>query len=103
MCQVFWTVGDVLGAPPSRGGGGDFIADAATLPPLPHSPAVRPAPGVYVRGIWVRAPKLDGWVMSFFGQRLEVSGRDRSYSFLFLHRRLSDLRKRPEIEESRIK
>ena len=76
MSQVFWTVGQVLGAPPSAKGGGDFIADAAAMPPLPHA-ALRPSPGVYVRGIWVRAPKLDGCVMSFFGQRLDVSGRDR--------------------------
>lgn len=39
--------------------------------------AVRPMAGVYVRGIWVRKPPIEGALMSYLG-RLDVSGRDRN-------------------------
>ncbi|KAL1528737.1 hypothetical protein AB1Y20_010070 [Prymnesium parvum] len=35
------------------------------------------APGVYVRGIWVKPPPVEGAVLSFWGE-LEVSGRERN-------------------------
>jgi hypothetical protein len=89
--QVFWNVDEAAvlsmragGGGSGRGrrkGGGDFICDAAALPPLPGLASVhgaKPAAGVFVRGIWVRAPKITGTVMSFFGDRLDVSGRDRN-------------------------
>lgn len=40
--------------------------------------SIRPDAGIYVRGIWVRSPKITGTFMSFFGNRLNVSGRDRN-------------------------
>ncbi|KOO27986.1 hypothetical protein Ctob_001464 [Chrysochromulina tobinii] len=36
-----------------------------------------PQPGIYIRGIWVRKPQLEGSVMSFLGS-MNVSGRDRN-------------------------
>jgi len=90
--QVFWSV------PRSQTlciGRGDFLACAKELPPVlpaatlggtgggscgsssrPSAPR-RPQPGIYIRGIWVRKPTLEGSVMSFLG-RMNVSGRDRN-------------------------
>ena len=61
---------------------GDLLAEASRQPscldvPAGQSPGPGPAPGVYIRGIWVRKPFLDGALMAFFG-RLNVSGRDRN-------------------------
>ena len=61
--------------------GGSFLADAASQPAVPGtgSPGARPEPGLYVRGIWVRKPLIDGALMCFDGKaRLDVTGRDRN-------------------------
>ena len=86
--QVFWPPLHRDGCLTTRSG--EFLAPAASQPPLTMgiplgSAAVggrgaqqpRPEPGVYVRGIWVRKPPLDGALMAFLG-KLNVSGRDRN-------------------------
>ena len=40
-------------------------------------PAARPVAGVYVRGIWVRKPLIEGAIMAFWS-KLNVSSRDRN-------------------------
>jgi len=72
----------------SRRGGGDFIGLASSQPPLvvsgrcssisSTSSSLRPCCGVYVRGIYVRPTKIKDTIMCFFGNRLEVTGRDRN-------------------------
>ena len=90
--QVFWNVPRLQTLCIARG---DFLACAKDLPPVlpaatlggtgggscgsssrPSAPR-RPQPGIYIRGIWVRKPTLEGSVMSFLG-RMNVSGRDRN-------------------------
>lgn len=64
---------------------GELFCQASQLPPLvlaaplPPTPPVHrtPEPGVYIRGIWVRKPPIEGGVLAFWGG-LEVSGRDRN-------------------------
>jgi hypothetical protein len=84
--QVFWSVdesnGSVLSVPgTARGGGGDFLCDARELSPIPGPEGERrilPCPGVYVRGIWVRTPKIVDCIMSYTGSALDVNSRDRN-------------------------
>lgn len=86
--QVFWSLdpGSLLST--KRG---DFLADAASQPSVLPSATLggslhtkgrscaarKPWAGVYIRGIWVRKPPIEGTLMSFLG-KLNVSGRDRN-------------------------
>jgi len=77
---VFWEVNDdaILH---TTGNGGDFIACAQDLPSLFQGTLggdLKPESGIYVRGIWVRKPKIANTVSCFFGSRLQVNGRDRN-------------------------
>ena len=57
---------------------GDLLAEAARQPScLDVAGSPGPEPGVYIRGIWVRKPFIEGALMAFFG-KLNVSGRDRN-------------------------
>ena len=61
--------------------GGDFLGAGSSQPAIfcgVLGPKIRPESGVYVKGIWVRKPKIAGALMCFFGRRLEVIGRDRN-------------------------
>mmetsp|Transcript_24710 Transcript_24710/g.37307 ORF Transcript_24710/g.37307 Transcript_24710/m.37307 type:complete len:956 (+) Transcript_24710:69-2936(+) len=61
--------------------GGDCLAPVAAQPPLFRGmlgTKLRPASGIYVRGIWVRPSKIKDTILSFHGHRLEVTGRDRN-------------------------
>ena len=58
--------------------GGSLLADARAQPPVAGA-GKPPEPGVYVRGIWVRKPLIDGVLMCFDGKAgVEVTGRDRN-------------------------
>jgi len=58
--------------------GGCMLADASAQPVVPLAER-QPEPGVYVKGIYVRKPFIDGLLMTFDGRsKLEVSGRDRN-------------------------
>lgn len=80
--QVFWTIDDDFQENMLSVVGGDFLCDARHLPPIPSPlegrPPLSPLPGVYVRGIWVRSPKIADCVMSFAGPSLDVNSRDRN-------------------------
>lgn len=63
---------------------GDLLSHASSQPTCLDGAAAsaadaikRPEPGVYIRGIWVKKPPLEGAIMAFLG-RLNVSGRDRN-------------------------
>eukprot|EP00937_MAST-01D_sp_MAST-1D-sp2_P001201 g1201.t1 len=75
--QVFWRLDEssLVG----KRARASFMCDARALPPIlrAHRPVV-PEPGVYVCGIYVREAQISGSVMAFFGNALEVSGRDRN-------------------------
>lgn len=77
--QVFWDWGGDPNTVISTRGG-DLVGLAQAQPPIGGGVlgVVKPAPGVYVRGIWVRPSKITGTVMSLFGKRLQVTGRDRN-------------------------
>jgi len=93
---VFWDLSvardSLLSTPASTGrsnrGGGDFIGPAPVQPlifggvdtpsSLGCTASLRPYAGVYVQGIWVRAAKIKDTIMCFFGERLDVTGRDRN-------------------------
>lgn len=82
--SVFWDLDEssllsTLGKK-SRGLGGDFIGPSLTQPDIFSGTfgSIKPKPGIYVRGIWVRPSKIKDVIMSFFGNRLEVTGRDRN-------------------------
>lgn len=84
MFSVFWELDEssllsTLGKN-SRGLGGDFIGPSLTQPDILFGTfgSIKPKPGIYVRGIWVRPSKIKDVIMSFFGNRLEVTGRDRN-------------------------
>jgi len=93
--QVFWTLDRAKLLSISRG---DFLGDAASQPVILPTASISsiaagasggasrgrasalrrtPAPGVYIRGIWVRKPAIEGALMSFLG-KMNVSGRDRN-------------------------
>jgi hypothetical protein len=77
---VFWDVEEnrVLH---TTGNGGDFIGSVVEQPPLfggALGANLKPESGIYVRGIWVRTPKIANTVSCFFGNRLQVTGRDRN-------------------------
>ncbi len=82
--QVFWDtpVQGVLSIGAMKtAAGGDYLADAKTHPFIRNGRSDgqrRPEPGVYVHGIFVRSPKIENTIMSFFGKRLDVIGRDRN-------------------------
>ena len=85
---VFWDLDETsllstysaLGTRRTRALGGDFLGPACSQPTLFEGKLgkLRPSAGIYVRGIYVRASKIKGTVMSFYGDRLEVTGRDRN-------------------------
>jgi len=64
----------------ARGLGGDFLGPALNQPKLFDGQLgnIRPQSGIYVRGIWVRKSKIKDALMCFYGNRLEVIGRDRN-------------------------
>mmetsp|Transcript_50294 Transcript_50294/g.132827 ORF Transcript_50294/g.132827 Transcript_50294/m.132827 type:complete len:822 (+) Transcript_50294:738-3203(+) len=73
--QLFHTIDEAVALTTRRG---DVLCRAADQPPLLGGDgASRPEPGVYVRGIWVRSPPIEGALMAFVG-KLDVSGRDRN-------------------------
>ena len=77
--QLFWP--PLLGA---IGGGkrlpGSLLAHAADQHAVPAAlSAAPPEPGVYVKGIWVQKPLIDGALIAFCGKaNVDVSGRDRN-------------------------
>ena len=76
---VFWNIDEskiISTSTSSRRAGGDFIGPVIGQPPIFNN--IRPLSGVYVRGIWVRQTKIKETMMCFFGNRLEVTGRDRN-------------------------
>jgi len=74
--QVFWHLSDA-GVLSCRKGG-SLLADAAAQPPVRGSTRA-PEPGLYVRGIWVRKPLIEGTLMCFDGKSaVDVTGRDRN-------------------------
>ncbi len=76
---VFWNIDEskiISTSTSSRRAGGDFIGPVIGQPPIFNN--IRPLSGVYVRGIWVRQTKIKDTMMCFFGNRLEVTGRDRN-------------------------
>ena len=86
--QVFWNVDEstILSTPTSKrtGGGGEYLADVTSLPAIPisnqkpqQSPQ-KPEAGIYIRGIWVKTPKISNTIMSFTSNRIDVNGRDRN-------------------------
>jgi hypothetical protein len=84
MFSVFWDLDEssllsTLGRS-TRGLGGDFVGPAPTQPDLFRGTfgQIKPKPGIYVRGIYVRGSKIKDVIMSFYGNRLEVTGRDRN-------------------------
>ena len=83
MFSVFWDLDEnsliSSVSNKSRGLGGDFIGPT-TQPDLFQGVlgSIKPKAGVYVRGIWIRNSKIKDAIMSFFGNRLEVTGRDRN-------------------------
>jgi len=77
---VFWDVHDTA-ILHTRGNGGDFLASTLDMRPLFDGALgldLKPESGIYVRGIWVRTPKIANTVSCFFGNRLQVNGRDRN-------------------------
>ncbi len=85
MFSVFWELdeGSLISTQGKnkRGLGGDFIGPASSQPPLFNGVfglSLKPKSGVYVRGIWIRNSKIQDSIMSFYGNRLEVTGRDRN-------------------------
>ena len=82
--QVFWDLDMTKTIRASFGGysNGDFLGESAAQPPIAGGVLganLKPSPGVYVRGIWVRPPHVSGSIMSFFGLTcLRVTGRDRN-------------------------
>ena len=101
---MFWDIDEsnILSIPPSNHtGGGDYLAPLVAVKVVSvndlgtSSSSISmknkskvagsslneqslPFPGVYIRGIWVRNPKIEDSIMSFNGPRLNVSGRDRN-------------------------
>jgi len=79
---VFWDLDEESLISMSKSArGGDFICHASSQPTLSDGllgSSLRPLSGVYVRGIWVRPAKIKDTIMCFFGNRLEVIGRDRN-------------------------
>ncbi len=64
-----------------RSCGGDFLGPVFSQFPLFNGEinnSLKPSSGVYVKGIYVRATKIKDTIMSFYGNRLDVSGRDRN-------------------------
>ena len=82
--QVFWDLDMTKTIRASIDGysNGEFLGEAEAQPPIAGGvlgATLKPAPGVYVRGIWVRPPDVSGTIMSFFGYTwLRVTGRDRN-------------------------
>jgi hypothetical protein len=76
---VFWDV-DNASVLNTTGNGGDFIGSSLDQPPLFNGVlgSLKPESGIYVRGIWVRTSKIANTCMCFFGNRLQVTGRDRN-------------------------
>lgn len=65
----------------SKNRGRHFLAPASHQPLIANGifgTNLRPEAGVYVRGIYVRKPKIANTLMCFFGNQLEVTGRDRN-------------------------
>ena len=84
MFTVFWDLdeGSLVSTQGknTRGLGGDFIGPVSLQPDIFQGAlgSLKPKAGVYVRGIWIRNSKIKDTIMSFYGNRLEVTGRDRN-------------------------
>ena len=87
ICTVFWDLDEGSLIPSTqevtkntRGLGGDFIGPVSLQPDIFQGAlgSLKPKAGVYVRGIWIRNSKIKDTIMSFYGNRLEVTGRDRN-------------------------
>ena len=76
--QVFWTLDEPTVVSAEFG----YLCEAEAQPAIASFCkgflVLRPAPGVYVSGIWVREAKIQGAVQAFFNGALRVSGRDRN-------------------------
>ena len=82
---VFWDLNESslisMSTRSPRSCGGDFIGPISLQPPLflgALGDNCKPSSGIYVKGIYVRPTKIKDTVMSFYGDRLDVSGRDRN-------------------------
>ena len=82
---VFWNLNETsltaMSARSTRASGGDFIAPVDlqhTIFDGASGKIIKPKSGVYVKGIYVRPSKIKDTIVCFFGDRLEVSGRDRN-------------------------
>lgn len=84
MFTVFWDLDESVllstDGRNRRGLGGDFIGPATVQPMIFQGKlgSIKPKSGIYVRGIYVRPSKIKDSIMCFYGNRLEVSGRDRN-------------------------
>uniref|UniRef100_A0A6S8YFX9 Uncharacterized protein n=1 Tax=Chaetoceros debilis TaxID=122233 RepID=A0A6S8YFX9_9STRA len=83
--MVFWDLDDrtlisTLSRRGGRGTSGDCIGPISEQPKLFNGTLgnLQPKSGIYVSGIFVRNAKITGTIMCFFGDRLEVNGRDRN-------------------------
>jgi len=77
---VFWDVDDAS-VLHTAGNGGDFVGSTLDMPSLfcgALGSGLKPESGIYVRGIWVRTAKIANTVSCFYGNRLQVTGRDRN-------------------------
>ncbi len=82
---VFWNLNEEslisMSRTSRRACGGDFLGSISSQPIIFNgeiSNSIKPCSGVYVKGIYVRGTKIKDTIMSFFGDRLDVSGRDRN-------------------------